>query len=1617
MTRTALRRVAAAAASLLVMTLGVVGGVSPSPASAAGGTRCGDAGTPSVVALHNSHFYIDSSSTALLLSGYAGYRVDAGASARNHLWLGFGGFTGGVLGLAADQPAVMPLPALASGASAAQYALLTATGPTTVPQSHTVTVYDGPPGVGATLCTRTFTYADVVDTIKALANKVHSVTSSAPATAQLGDLVTVTVEGNTGTLGAGPANDPGVLQYTPNALGAFPASAWRLERTELSISPDGSSPDRVTYVDRLFLTGASGPARPYTARYLFRAVGPSPAPTQVKPIQYIASGTQVKHTDAGGAALGALPAVSATAPLSLGKEVTAPADRVLPPGGGTASYALTVVNSGTTAGRVDWIADTLPTDAAFVSGSLRLNGRPVADPEVDGRSLVVRGPLSVPAAGQVVLSYSVQLGATAGTRVNSAVAHFGQVVLDSSADVTSSDPATAAVTVLGAGGLNLVGDAVGTVAGSPVAVDVLANDTTPSGLPLRVTAVGTPSSGTAVLGVDGTVTYTPATGTSGTRTFTYTATDGHATGTATVTVAVTPLAVRDSYSTGRNVTLSGSSVLTNDACTGCTVATTLVAGPTLNGSTSGTVTMAANGTFTYAPATNATGTVTFTYRATDAAGRSTDGQVFVDVADLAPDFATTPYGTAVVVPVQANDPGCTGNCKPQHGTHPTRGAVTYSSGNNVIVTYTPTTGLWGLDSFRYGITGNTNSATTPVTILVGPPATTLQTTYGVAATATVPTGGSCAGCVYSLGTPPAHGSVTVNAATGAATYAPAAGYAGLDSFTYQVYDPVSGLRVSGSVAVTVGPDAGDDEARVLLGNTVSGDVTGNDSCPATCTRTKLTDPASGSVVFNANGTYTYTPGTSVGTFTFTYRVTSSVSGSVADVATVRLTVDGAVDDTATTTPGVAVTVDVRDNDPCTGCTLTSVTAPASGTAETSAGAVRYTPAPGFSGQVGFRYTLSQAGGGTTSAQVTVTIQPLAVDDAVTTVEGAPVDVLPLANDLCANCALTGLGVPSSGSVERSDDLVTFTPSGTGRTTFTYTAADGAGNGLTGTVTVDVVAAPVLEPDTAVTDGGTPVVVPVLDNDSCPGCGVEVADDPTHGSVTVDVRGRVHYRAVAGFSGVDTFRYLARDPDTGAYATATVTVTVRPVAEDDAATTSVGTPTTVDVLANDDCRACVLSLGTISPGVTASISGGRVLVEPDTGWTGTATVRYTATDPSTNHAASATLTVEVSDARPDSATAAYGASVTGLDVLANDDCDGCVVTEVTEPSFGTAGFSGGTVSWTPPAGFAGLATFTYTAESDGHVVSSTVRILATPQVRHVNVDAGVATPVSTVSPATCPGCVVTIRSAAEHGDLDSDGTGGFTYTPPAGWTGTDAFDYRVTDPVSGRSVDSTVHLTVADSVPAPAVAVSSTPPVPGDTPAAGDVLAWAWTVTNAGNQPLTDLAVTSTVTGPVSCAADSLAVGAELLCSADHVLSQAEVDAGEVTANVDVSADSPAGAVDDADTATVPLARLPQATLAAVAALRGSGPPSTGDVIDLTYTATNTGNTTLSQIDVSLTDGPPLVCDTDTAAPGGTVTCTGTYAVTAGDLVAGVWTSAGTVTATSPGRIAPVTADAGTSTDL
>ena len=122
----------------------------------------------------------------------------------------------------------------------------------------------------------------------------------------------------------------------------------------------------------------------------------------------------------------------------------------------------------------------------------------------------------------------------------------------------------------------------------PAPLGVLANDSDPDGDPITAVLVSGPAHGTLTLNANGTFSYRPNLGWSGTDTFTYKVTDGTAESSpATVTLTVNPVndppvAAADSYTTAEDTPLSvpAPGVLANDSDEeGATLTPTVVSYP------------------------------------------------------------------------------------------------------------------------------------------------------------------------------------------------------------------------------------------------------------------------------------------------------------------------------------------------------------------------------------------------------------------------------------------------------------------------------------------------------------------------------------------------------------------------------------------------------------------------------------------------------------------------------------------------------------------------------------------------------------------------------------------------------------------------------------------------------------------------------------------------------------------------------------------------------------------------------------------------------------------------------------------------------------------------------
>ena len=292
--------------------------------------------------------------------------------------------------------------------------------------------------------------------------------------------------------------------------------------------------------------------------------------------------------------------------------------------------------------------------------------------------------------------------------------------------------------------------------------------------------------------------------------------------------------------------------------------------------------------------------------------------------------------------------------------------------------------------------------------------------------------------------------------------------------TVQARDDHDGTQPSAQVVVTVtdvpeGPVAADDTAETAEDEPVAIDVLANDSDPDgdSLRIVAVAAPAHGTATL-AEGGVRYEPSSNYhGSDEFRYTVADP--GGLSATATVTLTVTpvndppDAEDDEAETLEDEPLVIDVLANDTDVDgdpLRIVSATAPAHGTATARAGGVRYAPALNYHGQDSFDYTISDPGGLTDTATVTVTVLP--VNDAPEAVgaipdqpleeggEAATLDVASYFTDVDGD-ALTYAAEssnPAAAAVSVSGSTLTLSAVVRGAATITVTATDP--DGLTAT---------------------------------------------------------------------------------------------------------------------------------------------------------------------------------------------------------------------------------------------------------------------------------------------------------------------------------------------------------------------------------------------------------------------------------------------------------------------------------------------------------------------------------------------------------------------------------------
>ncbi|MGX7678095.1 Ig-like domain-containing protein [Jatrophihabitans sp. DSM 45814] len=753
-----------------------------------------------------------------------------------------------------------------------------------------------------------------------------------------------------------------------------------------------------------------------------------------------------------------------------------------------------------------------------------------------------------------------------------------------------------------------------------------------------------------------------------------------------------------------------------------------------------------------------------------------DGDGLIDKADpdcnLAPTAASqsvsTPQDTAVPVTLAGADPD--GDAITYAASNPAHGSL---SGTAPNLTYTPSAGFSGTDSFTFTTNdGKLSSPTATVSITVTPvnhaPTAadqSLSMLQDTSAPVTLVGDDRDGDAITYNVSDPAHGTLSGTAPN--LTYTPDAGYRGADSFTFTTNDgKLTSPPATVSITVTPvnhPPTAAGQSLSTLQDTPASVTLTGTDP-DGDALNYAVSSPAHGALSGTApNLIYTPNPGYR-GPDSFTF--TTNDGDLTSSPATVSITVTPvnhpptAAGQAVTTAQDVAVPVILAGDDPDGDAITYSVSNPAHGTLSGTAPQLTYTPDAGYSGADSFTFTTND--GKLPSAPATI---------AITVTAAPPVNHAPTATNQ---------------SVSTLQDTAT---------SLTLTGADPDGDAIS-----------------------------------------YAATQPAHGTLS-GTAPNLTYTPDAGFSGPDAFTFTTNDGSlTSPPATVSITVTAvnhPPTASDKAVSTPQDAAVAVTLAGADpDGDAINYVVSTPSHGTLSGIAP-ELTYTPDAGFSGADSFTFTTSD-GTLSSAPATVSITVVPAPPvnHAPTAADQAVTTQQDqpvavTLVGSDADGDPITyTASDPGHGTLSGTAPNLTYTPDAGYSGSDSFTFTT-SDGTLSSAqaTVSISITPvaPVNHrptansqtVTTLQGKSVPVTLVGTDPDGDRLTYLVSRPAHGKLTGSAPN-LTYTPNAYFHGADHFSFRTSDGAL-RSSSATVSITV--SVPVPVDC--TTPPPTLDTVVSGD----------------------------------------------------------------------------------------------------------------------------------------------------------------------------------------------------
>ena len=319
----------------------------------------------------------------------------------------------------------------------------------------------------------------------------------------------------------------------------------------------------------------------------------------------------------------------------------------------------------------------------------------------------------------------------------------------------------------------------------------------------------------------------------------------------------------------------------------------------------------------------------------------------------------------------------------------------------------------------------------------------------------------------------------------------------------------------------------------------------------------------------------------------------------------------------------------------------------------------------------------------------------------------------------------------------------------------------------------------------------------------------------------------------------------------------------------------------------------------------------------------------------------------------------------------------------------------------------VVVYSFLVTNTGNVTLTNVSVTDTQTSPSLASSLGpISCPVTTLAPTastTCSANYTVTQADVDHGSTHDSATA--TGTPPTG-----------TPPVSPPAT-----LTIpATPLPAMTVVKSSTTTAITHV---GQVVPYAFLVTNTGNVTLTNVTVTDvqalpSINGILSatlCPVTTLAPAASTTCTANYTVSQGDYDQPTLQDSATVIGTPPSGPPTPPSTpSTVIIPVTPAPALTIVKSATPASVGAAGNTVTYRFQVTNTGNVALTAVAVTETAfsgtgtmgviacGPTNIANGSVnLAIGDTITCAATYVVTQADVDSGIVTNTATASGTPP----------------